>query len=122
MDLRERALYHQVHPLKLATDVGAGLASLVLLWRHQIEAGLLVLLVPPAFASIYLVVWGRIDYLAATRFGRYVRRNMTGPAQAMRLIGMLALCVGAWRHQWALLIAGGLAIAWVWTRGLVRPF
>lgn len=41
MTLRERALYHQIHPVKLAVDWSAGLVSAVLLWRHRLAAALL---------------------------------------------------------------------------------
>jgi len=31
----EKYLYHQIHPLKLAAEWAAGLASLYPLWQHQ---------------------------------------------------------------------------------------
>jgi hypothetical protein len=33
MNLKEKYLYHQIHPLKLFTDIGAAFGSLYLLWR-----------------------------------------------------------------------------------------
>ena len=35
MTLKEKALYHQIHPLKLSTDILASLVSLYLFWLHQ---------------------------------------------------------------------------------------
>jgi hypothetical protein len=35
MNLKEKCLYHQIHPLKLFTDIGAAFGSLYLLWRHR---------------------------------------------------------------------------------------
>jgi hypothetical protein len=50
----ERALYHQVHPLKLATDITTAIASLVLLSRHALWEALTVMFGP----SIAAIVWG----------------------------------------------------------------
>jgi hypothetical protein len=33
-------LIHQVHPVKLAFDIGASVVSNFLLWRHRLGAGL----------------------------------------------------------------------------------
>ena len=37
---------------------------------------------------------------------------------ATTLAGMLAMAVGAWRHVWTLVVAGAVAIARAWMRGL----
>jgi hypothetical protein len=47
LTLRERFLVHQVHPAKLATDIGASAVSTVLFWQHRLVLGLLVFAVPP---------------------------------------------------------------------------
>jgi len=31
---RDKYLYHQIHPLKLFTDIAAGIVGLIPLWRH----------------------------------------------------------------------------------------
>src|SRR5262245_18815231 len=38
MTNREKWLYHQLHPVKLLVDWGAGLISLYPLWRHELVA------------------------------------------------------------------------------------
>ena len=55
MNLKEKYLYHQIHPLKLFTDIGAAFGSLVLLWRHQLAFALIVMLAPPLLASFLLM-------------------------------------------------------------------
>jgi hypothetical protein len=51
MTPQEKALYHQIHPLKLVTDISAEVLSLYLFWKRKLLAGLVVLLVPPIIAS-----------------------------------------------------------------------
>ena len=50
MTMKERVLYHQIHPLKLATDIAASVVSLYLVWNHMIAAGLVVHFVLPIIA------------------------------------------------------------------------
>ena len=59
MDRAERALYHQIHPAKLAADIAAELASTVLLWRHHLAGSVLVRFVPPVVASAFVMVGRR---------------------------------------------------------------
>ncbi|MGH2503954.1 MAG: hypothetical protein ACRDID_15695 [Ktedonobacterales bacterium] len=50
MTIRERALYHQIHPLKLATDIVVTAPAIALFWAHQFWPGLLVTFVPSVIA------------------------------------------------------------------------
>jgi len=49
MTLQEKVLYHQIHPLKLITDWGTGLAALYLFWQHALFGALLLALVRPCW-------------------------------------------------------------------------
>ena len=118
MGFAKRALYHQVHPVKLATDIVSGLVALVFFAEHRFNPGLVALVFPPALASLYLLAFGRLDHLATTPLGRHVRRSMTASAQILRPVALVAMCVGAWRRQWALLIVGAALTIWVWVRRL----
>ena len=51
MDLQEKILYHQIHPIKLFTDISTAIFSLYLLWRHRIGAALLVMFIPVYIAQ-----------------------------------------------------------------------
>ena len=42
MNLQDRLLYHQIHPLKLATDLTTAAAAAALLWRHQLVPTIIV--------------------------------------------------------------------------------
>jgi hypothetical protein len=47
MDFREKKLCHQIHPRKLATDIGVTPLSLYFVWEHRVLPALLVGFVPP---------------------------------------------------------------------------
>jgi hypothetical protein len=47
MDFREKKLYHQFHPLKLATAIGVTPLHSISFWKHRALPALLVGLVPP---------------------------------------------------------------------------
>jgi hypothetical protein len=40
MEFTERVLYHQIHPLKLLTDVSTAFIATALLWNHRLGAWL----------------------------------------------------------------------------------
>ena len=120
MTFAEKILLHQVHPAKLAADIGAALVSLYFFWEHQLWLGLITHFAPPVIASALLLRYARLDGYAAAPVGRYLKRYMTRAIEATRFAGDLVMVAGAWLHQpWA--IALGLAvIAAAWVNGLVR--
>ena len=124
LTFKERALYHQIHPLKLAVDWGAGLVSAILLWRHRLVPGVLWGLVPPAVVSVpFLLGVGdaTLTRCRASALGRYVARSMTRTMEGSRLLGFVAICLGAWQRR-PLVIAAGLAVVvGAWARGWLWP-
>jgi hypothetical protein len=119
MTLAEKALYHQIHPAKLGTDITASIVSLYLLWQHQLITGLLVHFVPPVVATILVINFIDLAPQKNSRFGRYVARMMTRPIEGVRLFGDIVSVFGAWYHS-PLVIAAGLAIVLAaWLSGLV---
>src|SRR4030095_2674093 len=54
MNLKEKYLCHQIHPLKLFTEIGAGIGSLFPLWHHQLAFAIVVMLAPPLLVSFLL--------------------------------------------------------------------
>jgi hypothetical protein len=94
-------LIHQVHPVKLAFDISASLASNALLWGHRLGAGL---------ASRYLLpVVG----------SALVLEHMPPAATALRLGGDTLMAVGAWRRKPSWLLAGAVIVAAGWPHGAV---
>jgi hypothetical protein len=53
MNTKEKGLYQQIHPLKLATDISAGLVSLYFFWQHDIVLGLMIAFSPWSLSQLY---------------------------------------------------------------------
>jgi hypothetical protein len=119
MTLAEKALYHQIYPLKLGTDIAAFVVSLFVFWQHRLIAGLLLHFAPPIIASALVIRFVDLGPQKNSRFGRYVARMMTRPIEGLRLAGDIVSVFGAWYHS-GLVIAAGLAIVLAaWLSGLV---
>jgi hypothetical protein len=74
MDFREKALFHQIHPAKLATDAVSGVASTWLMWRHQLGLALLVGLLPAMLVSAAMLRWLSFEAQRDSRLGSYLAR------------------------------------------------
>jgi hypothetical protein len=120
MDRAERALYHQIHPAKIATDLTAEVVSTVLLWQHRLVPGLVVRLVPPAVTSAILMErTSDLVHIRDSAAGRFLRDHMSPGAQATRALGDVATAVGAWQRRSSLLLLGWAMIAAGWLAGAV---
>jgi hypothetical protein len=118
----EKALYHQVHPAKLATDITSSLVSLWMFWNHLLGWGIVVTFVPPIVASALVIRFVDLEPLRESRAGRYLSRYMTPATQAARLAGAFAMAAGAWIHVWLVVLLGLAVIVAAWARGLARSF
>ena len=94
MTPQEKALYHQIHPLKLFTDISAEVISLYLFWKRKLLAGLLVIFLPPIIASLLIMRWVDLEPYKRSAFGNYVRTYMTPPVVALRVLGTVITHVG----------------------------
>ena len=121
MNVRDRVLYHQIHPLKVATDVGTGLAALFFFRQHRLRNGLAVVLIPPAAVSFALIRWADLEPYRRSRAGRYIRRRMTGWAQALRLVGYGLMALGAWLRRPPFVALGLAGILFGWFHGVILP-
>ena len=121
MTIRERSLYHQIHPLKLLTDWSTGLIALYLLWKHRLAAGLAVALIPSIAVSLAIMRFANLEKYQRSSFGRYVGHYMTRTAEAARLTGYGVMAVGTWYHLVRLIPFGFLVIMAAWLYGLVLP-
>ncbi len=118
MNLREKALFHQIHPAKLLVDWGTALASCWLFWRHYVALGIVVGFIPSLAASALMLRYGDFTEEAASRAGVSLRAHMTPAMQALRLVGVFVLWTGAWRHSIGSMVAGLLVIVAGWARTL----
>jgi hypothetical protein len=120
VDLADRLLYHQIHPLKLFTDWSTAFVAAALLWAHRLAEALVVGFVPSIIVTAALVRWADLEPYRASPFGQYVRGFMTRRVQMARFAGLLPLWLGAGFHQ-PLVVAAG--VAWIlgcWLWGLRR--
>ena len=122
MNFRERRLYHQIHPLKLATDIGVTPIFLFSLWRHHIGQALLVGFVPPIIVSAAMMIWPLdLARLKNSSLGRYVCKYMTPAIEAVRLLTLVPMAWGAWTHSPWWIALGLLALLLAWCNGLILP-
>jgi hypothetical protein len=121
VNLAEKSLYHQIHPLKLITDIGSSLISLYFFWRHDLTSGLLVGIAPGVAVSFVIIQFVNLDRYRRSSLGRYVGRYMTWEMQALRAAGQLVVWVGTWYHVLLLIFAGFAMIVLGWIRGRLLP-
>jgi hypothetical protein len=119
MTLKEKALYHQIHPLKLSTDILAAAVSLYLFWAHQPLPALMLHFAPPLIASWLLIRYANLEPTRQSAFGRYVERNMSRTIEGVRLFGDLVMIFGAWKHDVMLMALGLAVIVGAWCNGFL---
>ena len=121
MTFREKQLYHQIHPLKLATDISSEIVSLYLFWKRKLLAGLLVFFLPPMIASALIMRLVDLEGYKQSAFGRYIHSYMTPPVVVARMLGTVVTHVGAWYRKPALIPLGLMMVLLGWMRGLLLP-
>jgi hypothetical protein len=120
MTLKEKILYHQIHPLKLTADIGCEPVSLYFLWQHNLLLGLTTHFIPPITASWLVICYGNLEACKASTFGGYVRCHMTKTVEGLRFAGDIVMMLGAWFHEPSLVVLGLFAIILAWCSGLAR--
>jgi hypothetical protein len=119
MTFKEKMLFHQIHPAKLATDGLAAAVSLYFLWQHQLLIGLALHFLPPILATWLLLRYAALEPYQQSPFGRYVERHMTKLMEGVRLFGDVVMMLGAWVHDVWLLLLGLAVIIGAWCNGLM---
>jgi hypothetical protein len=114
MQLAEKVLVHQVHPVKVGADVTASAISNRLFWNERPKAALAVRVLLPLAGSAAVLGRADLDALAKTRRGEYVLAHMPPSAQAVRLAGDGLMGLGASRRNVALMLTGAAVIAAGW--------
>ena len=121
MTPQEKTLYHQIHPLKLFTDISAEVLSLYLFWKRKLLAGFVVLLVPPIIVSTLLIKWADLEAYKQSAFGRYIRVYMTPLVVLVRILGTVVTHIGAWYRKPVLIPLGLAIVLLAWLRGILWP-
>jgi hypothetical protein len=120
MARKEIFLLHQVHPIKLATDISAAVISLYYFWKRELVVGLLTHIVPPPLGSAIVIRFADLERYENSRLGAYLFRYMIPAAQATRLAGDLVTFFAAWLHSPAGIAAGLIITLAAWRYGLLR--
>jgi len=120
LTLRERVLYHQIHPAKLYVDIATALVAIDLFWRHALAPGLIIALLPPVLVSAVLVREADLERYRSSLMGAYLRQFMPAWVQAMRLFGVGVAFYAAWYHFPAGVISGLALVAICWANGIGR--
>jgi hypothetical protein len=84
-NFEERKLYHQIHRIKLATDIGSALPFLLFLWHHGVAPALVAGFAPPIIVSGVMMIWPpNLQKLKNSRLGNYVSKYMTPTIEVIR--------------------------------------
>ena len=118
MTPKEKQLYHQIHPLKLLTDISAEIISLSLFRRHKLVAGLVLGIIPSVIVSAIMIKWVNLEKYKQSASGRYLKVNMTPFAVTLRVLGTVVSHIGAW-YQPRLIPLGEGIVLLGWTQGLL---
>ena len=119
MTLQERILYHQMHPLKLGTDIVAQVIATIFFWDHLLLIGFLVMFIPSVIVSALIIPTFDLTWIKDSAVGRYVQWEMTHAMEAVRLAGTAPMVFGAWFHLPWLIALGIPVILFGWLRGLI---
>lgn len=121
MKFKEKELYHQIHPVKLAIDIGTTPFSLYFFWQHELLPAVVITLVPSVIASAIIIRYIDLEHYRSSRLGRYITKYMTRTLEGIRFAGFLIMMAGAWLHVWQLIPAGLLVVLFGWMRGVILP-
>jgi hypothetical protein len=120
MAFREKKLYHQIHPLKLATDIGVTPISLYFLWQHRIAPAIVVGFAPPVVVSVAMMIWPPdLERLKRSVLGQYISKYMTGTVEAIRFLSLVPMAWGAWIHNLWIIALGLVILLLAWCSGVI---
>jgi len=119
MILKEKILYHQIHPLKLLVDIGTGLLTTYFAWQHNVVWFLPLFLIPSVVTTILLIKFADLEKLKASSFGKYIKNYMNRIVEAIRFAGQIIMWIAAWFHLPVLIIMGVLIIVGAWFNGKI---
>ena len=122
MSFRERVLYHQIHPIKLMTDVLVTIPAGFFFWEHKLIAAITISLGPPLIVSgVILLSRMDLEHYKRSVLGQYLAVYMTSIVEAVRLLGFAIAAIGFWFHNIWLVLVGFLIVVLAWLRGLLAP-
>jgi hypothetical protein len=121
MTPREKYLYHQVHPLKLLADWGAGLLALHFFWKQDLWMAVVVAVIPPLVVSGVLIRFASLEHYATSKRGEYIKTHMTRARELLRRAGYVVMAFAAWYHLPWMILSGLLVILLAWFAVTPKP-
>ncbi len=61
MDVREKAVYTQIHPAKMLSDWGSAAIGLALVWFHVLYAGIVVIILPSVVVGVLIIRYANLE-------------------------------------------------------------
>lgn len=117
MTFSEKKLYHQIHPLKLFTDISASVITLYLFWYHYFLIALILHFLLPILGSFFVIKFIDLGKQKQSGLGKYIKKYMTGTMEMLRLTGDIITIFGAWYHNLLFIFLGLLIILLAWLNG-----
>lgn len=121
-NFKELKLYHQIHPIKLATDIASAIGFLFFLWCHRIAPALVAGFLPPIIVSGVMMIWPpNVENVKNSPLGKYVSKYMTPTIEVVRLLTLVPMAWGAWTLRIWLIMLGFVMLLLAWCNGLIWP-
>lgn len=120
LTLGERLLYHQIHPVKVYSDIATAVIAIDLFWHQQLGPALVIAVAVPIMVSAALIGEADLERLRRSAMGAYLRRFMPAWLHAVRAFGVALAFYAAWHHVPAGIIAGIALAAACWANGIGR--
>lgn len=118
MNLIEKNLYQQIHPVRLATDWLSGFAACYLFWQQEVAGALIVAFIPSLFVSLVVMRFVDLEKTKNSAFGRFYKRTHKPWLDSVRLGGFIVMAVGCFNHLLLGFAIGLVSIIGTWTHGL----
>jgi len=118
MDIKERKLLLQTHPLKIFVDWTTRYASLYFLWDHKIGLTLLIMLGPSILASYLILKYIDITALKDTAYGKIMPTLMTTKLELFRSVIFVVAVAGAWLQNLMLIMISLSIVILIWMIGI----
>lgn len=116
MTYKEKAFYHQLHPLKISVDIISSLIAIYFLWYGNTTMGLIIGLIPTFFISAIFMIIGKVESYKIDRLRTSVENYVSLKTQIVRTLGFILLALGIGERDYLMMLSGAFLLvpAWVW--------
>ena len=118
MNIPEKNLYQQIHPVRLLTDWATGLYACFLLWQQELVSAMVIAFIPSLIVSLIIVRFVDLERTKNSPFGRYYKRTYTKTIDLIRFGGFVVMAGGSWGQSLPAVGIGLVIIIGTWTYGL----